>query len=44
MGKSEYSNFKLKNNNTEYMQNIHFKMETLKSAIEAMKKDCYLIS
>jgi hypothetical protein len=26
------------------MENIHFKMETLKSAVKAMRKDCYFAS
>jgi hypothetical protein len=34
----------LKKFNLECMENIHFKMETLKSATEAMRKDCYFAS
>ena len=31
----------LKNLNKNYLQKVHFKMETLQSAIEAMRKNCY---
>ena len=31
----------LKNLNKNYLEKIHFKMETLKSAIDAMRKNCF---
>ena len=31
----------LKQFNTDCMENIHFKMETLKHAVESMRRDCY---
>lgn len=34
----------LKQFNSECMKNIHFKMETLKAAIDAMRKDCFFAS
>ena len=34
----------LKQFNTDCMENIHFKMETLKHAVESMRRDCYFAS
>lgn len=31
----------LKSHNQNYLEKIHFKMETLQSAIDAMRKNCY---
>lgn len=34
----------LKQFNSDYMESIHFKMETLKHAVESMRQDCYFTS
>ena len=34
----------LKAFNSDFMQNIHFKMETLKHAVDSMRKNCYFAS